>query len=300
VLRHGLGSLMIAACALSWGFIAIIVRELDMPALAIVFYRVLLSAGAIALALLALRRHELLRPPPLPVIALGVLLGAHWCFFFASIKETSVASAVLVTYTGPILIALIAPALIGERVPRVTIGALAASAAGIVLVTAWSDGGGGAVEPVGVGLAVLAALTFAVLIVLLKKYSAEVDPVTVVVYEDGVAALLLAPAAVLADYELGAPEVGYLLILGVLLSAVAGIAYVTALRSVAATTAGVLTYVEPVSAAVLAAILLGEGLTPGVVIGGAAIVAAGIAVAVRAPDPAAGSAVEEPVAAHPR
>ena len=291
--RHTLGSLMIAGCALSWGFIAVIVRELDMPALAIVFYRVLLSAGVLTFVLLILGRRDLLRPPRPAVLGLGVLLGVHWCFFFAAIKETSVASAVLVTYTGPVFIALIAPLLIREQLERVTIGALAVASLGIVLVTTWG-GGGGAVRPYGVALAVLAALTFAVLIVLLKKYAAAVDPVTVVLYEDGVAAVLLAPAAFLSDYELGASELGYLLVLGALLSGVAGIVYVSALRWVAATTAGVLTYVEPVAAALLAALLLGEGLTPGVVLGGSAIVAAGVAVALHAPEQVAGT-VEEPL-----
>jgi drug/metabolite transporter (DMT)-like permease len=53
---------------------------------------------------------------------------------------------------------------------------------------------------------------------------------------------------------------------------------------------------EPVSAAVLAAVLLGERLTPAIVVGGAAIVAAGVVVALRTPG---GGSVEEPVAGPP-
>jgi drug/metabolite transporter (DMT)-like permease len=53
-----------------------------------------------------------------------------------------------------------------------------------------------------------------------------------------------------------------------------------------------------VSAALLAAALLDEALTPAVIAGGAAIVAAGVAVALRTPEPG-GGAVEEPVPTSP-
>jgi drug/metabolite transporter (DMT)-like permease len=294
--RHTAGSLTIAGCALSWGFISIIVRELDMPALAIVFYRDALTVGAIAAVLVVLRRRELFRLPTPAVLWLGVLLAAHWGLFFTAIKETSVASAVLITYAAPIFMALLAPILIREHVPAVSIGALAVSLAGIALITLSGGSGDEAVEPLGVVLAVLAAITYAFLIVLLKKYAANVDPVTVVLYEAIVASVVLSPAALLGDYSLGAREVGYLLLLGVLLTGLAGIVYVGALRWVPATTAGILAYMEPLSAAVLAAVLLGQALTAGIVAGGALIVAAGVAVVLRAPEPVA-AALEEPVPA---
>jgi drug/metabolite transporter, DME family len=294
--RHTLGSLTIAGCALSWGFISIIVRELDLPALAIVFYRDALAVAAIALALVLMGRRDLFRLPTPAVLWLGVLLAAHWGLFFTAIKETSVASAVLITYAAPIFMALLAPVLIREHVPAVSIGALAVSLGGIALITLSGGSGDEAVEPLGVVLAVLAAITYAFLIVLLKKYAANVDPVTVVLYEAIVVTAVLSPAAVLGDYSLGGREIGYLLVLGVVLTGLAGIVYVSALRWVPATTAGILAYMEPLSAAVLAAILLGQALTAGVVVGGLLIVAAGVAVVLRAPEPVAAT-LEEPVPA---
>jgi drug/metabolite transporter (DMT)-like permease len=278
---------MIAGCALSWGAIGIIVRELDLPAMAIVFYRVALSAVALAAGLLLAGRRDLFRMPTRAVLGLGVLLAVHWSLYFGAIKETSVASAVLITYAGPIFMAILAPLLIHEHVPRVTVGALAVSLAGIALITLSGGSGDDAVRPLGVVLALLAAASFALLIVMLKKYAAAVDPVTVVLYESLTAAVVLSPAAVFGDYSLGGQELGYLLLLSLLLTAAAGVIYVGALRWVPATTAGILSYMEPVSAAVLAALLLGQSLTPAVVAGGAAIVAAGVLVVLKAPAPVA-------------
>lgn len=292
--RHTAGSLIVAASALSWGVIGVIVRELPMPPLTIVGYRVLLSALSVALILVVLRRWELLRPPPWPVLALGALLAAHWGLYFAAIKQTSVASAVLITYAGPIVIALIAPLLIGERVPPVTVAALAVSAVGITLISLSGGSGDAAVRPAGVGLAVGAAISMAVLIVLLKRFTARVDPMRVVVYLDGTATVLLWPALVFPHYRLSGAYVVYLALLGVVLTGLTGILYVLALRWVPATTVGVLSYLEPVSAVILAAVLLGQRLTTAVVVGGAAIVAAGVAVVLSTPEPIPAS-VEEPV-----
>jgi drug/metabolite transporter (DMT)-like permease len=287
VSRHTAGSLIIAGCALTWGAIGIIVSELDLPAMAIVFYRVALSALAVAGGLLLAGRRDLFRLPARALLGLGVLLAIHWSFYFGAIKETSVASAVLITYAGPIFMAMLAPLMIGEHVPRLTVGALAVSLAGIALITLSGGSGDDAVRPLGVALALLAAVSFALLIVLLKKYATAVDPFTVVLYESVTAATVLSPAAVFGDYSLGGEELGYLLLLGLVLTAATGVLYVAALRFVPATTAGILSYMEPVSAAILAALLLSQSLTPAVVAGGAAIVAAGVAVVLKAPVPVA-------------
>jgi DME family drug/metabolite transporter len=292
--RHALGSLLIGTCALGWGFIGIIVREVELPALTIVFFRVALAAAAVALALLVAGRRDLLRPPPRPVIALGVLLAIHWSLYFAAIKQTSVASAVLITYAAPIFMAMLAPLLIREHVPPVSIAALGVSMVGITAISLAGGSGDEAVRAGGVVLAVLAAVTYAFLIVLLKRYGSEVHPTTVIVWQEGTAAVVLAPALLFASYDsLGAVDVGYLLLLGIVLTGLTGVVYVAALKWVPATTAGILAYMEPVSAALLAAAILGEALTPAVIVGGAAIVAAGVVVAARTPNPA--GSLEEPV-----
>jgi drug/metabolite transporter (DMT)-like permease len=291
--RHTLGSLLIAGCALTWGLIGIIVREVELPALTIVFFRVALSAGCIALVLLVAGRRDLLRPPPPVVYGLGVMLAIHWSLYFGAIKETSVASAVLITYAAPIFMAMLAPVMIREHVPAVSVAALAVSVGGILAITLSGGSGDEGVRALGVVLAVLAAITYAFLIVALKRWAADVHPMTLVTYQEGTSTLVLSPALLFASYgELGAADIGYLLVLGIVLTGLTGVIYVGALKWVPATTAGILAYMEPVSAAVLAALILDEALTAAVIAGGAAIVAAGVVVAVRTPG--AGS-VEEPV-----
>ena len=291
--RHTAGSLLIAACALSWGLIAVLVREIDLPAMAIVGSRCVLSALLIGGAL-AIVRRDLLRPPRPAVYLLGLMIAAHWSLYFAAIKETSVASAVLITYAAPIFMALLAPALIREHVPARSVAALAVSMGGIAAISLAGGSGADAVHTLGVVLALLAAITYALIIVLIKRWAADVHPMTFVAWQEATAAVVLSPSLAFASWSaLDGRQVAYLLLLGLVLTGVTGVVYVAALRWVPATTAGILAYMEPVSAAVLAAILLGQALTPAVILGGLAIVAAGVAVAARAPEPA--PPVEEPL-----
>ena len=252
----------------------------------IVFFRVALAALFLLLALPLVGRRDLLRRPPWPVLAFGVLLAVHWSLYFQAIKETSVASAVLVTYAAPIFVSLMAPFMLRERVPASSVVALVVSVAGIALITLSGSGGGADVEPLGIGLAVLAAITYALLLVLTKRYAADVEPVTLVCWEAMVAALVLLPAALIGGgLAVSGEDLAYLFVLGVVLTGGVNIVFVAALRWVPATTAGILAYMEPVSGAVLAAILLGVELTAPVVVGGLAIVGAGVAVVRDAVEP---------------
>ena len=266
---------------MTWGLVPLIVREVDLPALALVFFRVALSAVAVGAVIAAARRS--LHLPTRGVPLLGVLLAAHWGVYFTAIQETSVASAVLITYTAPVFVALIAPATIGEHVPRSSVVALALSLVGAALITLTGDGG--EVRTLGVALAFVAAVSYAVLIVAVKRLAADADPGPLIVWQHGTAALVLAPAAVAADYSgVGAVDVAYLIALGAVLTGLTWVVYVRALRFVPATTAGILSYMEPVAAAVLAAAVIGEELTLAVVAGGLAIVTGGVLVVARSRD----------------
>jgi DME family drug/metabolite transporter len=278
--RRTLGSLVIFGLATSWGIISILVREVPLPALALACWRMLLAAASLGLVIVVTGRRALLRRPSRELVLLGLLLGAHWACFFGAIQETSVASANLVTYTTPLVTALIAPVLIAERIGPRTAGALAVSLAGIAIVTLFGPTGGeSAVRPLGVGLAALAALSYGLLIVLVKKWAHEVEPVRVALIQTSVGALLLSPALVVADYgDMTGKAWAELALLGIVLTGLSGFLYMTAIRWVDATEAGILSYVEPVSAAILAVLLLGESLTAAVVIGGVLIVGSGVAV----------------------
>src|SRR5215211_4532291 len=102
-------SLVLAALAASWGFVSVIVAGVDLSGYALVFWRCLLAALSLPTALLALgqARGVLVAFRRPRVLALGLVLAAHWVLFFETVKRASVAIAILTVYTAPIFVALL-------------------------------------------------------------------------------------------------------------------------------------------------------------------------------------------------
>lgn len=293
-------NVLLAGIAASWGFVSVIAAGIDLGAEVLVFWRCLLAAAALPFVLFLLRgrlpfrlvRHRL------RVLALGALLAAHWVLFFAAIKASSVAVAILTVYTAPIFVAFFAPRFLPERRSRVALVALAVSAPGLVLIALAGDAGSPP-SALAILLGLSAAITYAFLIIGVKRITREVSPFVFAFWQYVVVSVALAPFLLFADRALPTGrEWPAVLALGVLLTAATGALYIWNLRYVKAQAAGLLAYLEPVSAALLAWVILEQALGWAVVVGGAAVLAGGALVVVRQePDapPREAPPVPEPV-----
>jgi DME family drug/metabolite transporter len=282
-------NLSVAGLAGSWGVISVIVADVDLDALVLVFFRVALAALAIAAGVLALRRLELFRLPVLRARTLvaGAGLGVHWFLFFLTIKLSSVAVAVLTVYTAPVFLALLAPLFLPETRSRVALAALVPAGAGLALVALGAEGSAEA-GPLAILVGLAAALTYAGVVIWTKQLTARLHVATIEVWYFSTAALVLAPFLLVSDRVLPrGDEIAWVLLLGILFTAVSGVLYVWLLRRVRAQAVAILAYLEPVSAALLAWALLGEPLGPAIVLGGALIVTSGVLVVLYEPGEAA-------------
>jgi len=206
------------------------------------------------------------------------------CMFIAFDRIT-VALALLGFYTYPVLVAGGNVALGRERLDRPRIVALVLAVSGMVAVVAsqLDPATGIDFDGLGVGLALGAALSQAVFVLLSRsgyrrvpadQAMAVVLAVTVVC---GIALAVVTGALSTLAYPLGAPSVLPLLgFTGLFAAAIPSMLFLTGIRLVGGTGAGILMLFEPVVGVVLAAWLLGEGLAPVQVLGGLAILAAAL------------------------
>lgn len=282
-------NLAVAALAASWGLIAIIVREVDLDAQVLVFYRLALAAVALFVVAIVFRQlHELrVTRHRGRIVLIGVLLGAHWFLYFATIKLSSVAVAVLMAYLAPIAIALIAPLVLPESRSVVALAALVPAAMGVALVALGGEEGG-AVRPLALASGLATAATYAALVILTKRIATEVPLLGLTTWNYLIAAVAIAPLLLTADRVLPTVrELPAVVALGLGFTALSGYIYIWLLRRVTAQAIGVLAYIEPVSAALLAWAILGEELSWQVVAGGALVILGGLAVVVFEPEDAA-------------
>jgi drug/metabolite transporter (DMT)-like permease len=272
-------NVLVATVAAGWGFVSVIAAGVDLGADTLVFWRCLLAAATVPLLLVALRRLGSLRLVRFRgrILGLGFLLALHWVLFFETVKRASVAVAILTVYTAPIFLALLAPLLLPERRSRVGLAALAVSAPGLVFI-ALAGEGGGRTEPLAIGLGLGAALTYALLIIGAKTVVAHVSPFALAFWQYALVSLVLAPFLLGGRAVPSAGEWPYVALLGVVLTAVMGVLYVRTLRNVTAQAAGLLAYLEPVSASFLAWAFLGQSFGWEIALGGAAVLAGGMLV----------------------
>jgi len=278
---------VLAAGILAVSAAALFVRfaQRDAPSLAIAAMR--LALAAVVLAPVAVLRHgavlRTLRPRDLAGLgAAGALLAAHFGTWIASLERTSVVSSVVLVTTTPLWVALLAAPVLGERVPAATRAGLAlAVAGGAVLALGGRDGG--ARSWTGDALALVGAWAMAGYLLAGRGLRARLPFLAYVAAVYAVAAVvLLAAAAVAGAWAAPLPPRawGWIALLAFVPQLVGHTAFNWALRHLPATFVAVVLLGEPVGAALLAFVVLGER-PAALEAGGAALVLAGIAAAAR-------------------
>ena len=254
----------------TWGSIGLIVRFIDLSSQLIVFYRVLFAF--LFLFILVSRSQELnlskLLENKMLLLATGGALTVNWVFFFKAVKTTTIANATLAYYTAPILATILSVLFLEEELSKDNLLALVLSFTGIVIISDVSQLSFSGFAGIGYGL--LAALFYASFMVL-NKFFTDVSARVLTLGQTGVAILILLPLVYNYSQPNSTQAWVLLSVLGIIHTAGALVLYVKGLSLSKVQDVGVLSYIDPISAIILAALFLGEIPALLTVIGGALI-----------------------------
>ena len=251
--------LQIHFCVLLWGFTAILGKLITLPALPLVWWRMLMVSGS--LLLLPNVRHGL-RALPVRLrwayAGVGALVSLHWLTFYAAIKLANASVAATCIALGPVFLALVEPWIAGRKFdPRELVIGVAV-VPGVALVA----GGVPADMRIGIAVGTLSALLVALFGALNKRFVHHADPLTVTCIELGTGTLfltLLAPLLPGAAFALpGAHDAALLVLLAFGCTLLPFALALVALRHMSAFGTQMVTNLEPVYAIALAILLLGE------------------------------------------
>lgn len=283
-----IGLARVATAGLIWGSIPLFLRAAEGAPTVKVFFRVAFAALVVGAFMLATGRMDevtgLSRRKLLQVVGQGLILTLNWILFFSALEYADVATAELLGYTGPVFVAALAPFVTGERFDRRILPPLAIALAGIaVILVPHGIGVQSTRQLLGAAMAAASAVTYATLLLRSKKILRGISSLSLMLVEYTVASIALTPFVIYAyaqgDVPVGPTQYAALATLGVVHSAISGFIFLGGLRRVRTDHAAVLTYVEPVSAVVLAALFLSEPLTVWTALGGAMVVGGGVLVA---------------------
>lgn len=195
----------------------------------------------------------------------GALLGFNWIALFEAYRYTSVATATLCYYMAPIFVMLLSPVLLGEALTGRKAACVITALGGMVLVSGVLDAGfAGGQEVTGVLLGLLAAALYAG-VILTNKHIFDISAYDKTIVQLGVSAALLAPYTLLTgDMTAGGMTAGaaaMMLLVGVVHTGVAYWLYFGSMGILRAQSVALLSYIDPVVAIVLSALLLGERMS---------------------------------------
>jgi len=272
--RLGLAQVSLAGVLWGTGGLGVqIIREHEpMSVLTVSAWRMGLAALVLLAAVGALRQAgdvvRLLRERPGPALLAGVATGAYQALYFGSVVSVGVTVATVVSLgLAPVLVTAVECLRQRRRPSQAALGVLGLALTGLVLVS--STAGVGATGPrpaLGVVLAALSGTTYALTTLLAESVVATTTPLALTSVATGAGALALLPLGLWgargeAPLITTDPVVlGTLAYLGVFTMALAyGLLY-AGLRTTSGSAAVVASLLEPVTAAVVAAIVLDERL----------------------------------------
>lgn len=195
----------------------------------------------------------------------GAFIGLNWIFLFESYHYTSVTVATMCYYMQPTIVILLSPLVFKEKLTIKKLCCATAAIIGMFFVSGIMSGDGiGAADTIGILCGLAAAALYASVIILNKKIHID-DAYQKTMVQLGAAALVLVPYLLVTE-DFGAlsfhwQAAGMVLIVGIVHTGIAYVMYFGSMKDLKAQSIAVLSYIDPVFALLLSALVLHEQLS---------------------------------------
>ena len=269
----GYGEIIIAS--ILWSLAGIFAKQIHgMSAQSIIFYRVVFALMLFFIFIVITGKLKIieLKEKKIYLLLFGILQVGTMLTFFISLIKGSVSIAVLLLYTAPVYITILSPWLLKETSTKKGIIALILSIIGILLI----------VDPqkldfthysVGILAGIASGIIYAFQIMTSKYVSSAYSGYSQAFWSFLVAILILLPFGT-APVGIVLDNLGYLILLSIFPTILAVSLYFNGLKKVKAHSASILGLIEPLSAVILAVLILDENISILEMIGGTLILAA--------------------------
>lgn len=272
------GKTKLVTAMLTFGSIGLFVRNIPLASSEIALWRGIIgSIFLIALSFLmgkgiAFRK---IKSNALLLILSGAAIGINWILLFEAYNYTTIPNATLSYYFAPVFVMVLAPFLLKEKLSLSKITALIMAMLGLVLIiyTGGSDSSADYNHTLGVCLG-LGAAAFYASVVIMNKFIKGLSGFETTLIQLIVAALVLLPYVISQGFAVMTVDTTSLLlvlILGIVHTGISYYLYFSAVQELEGQTIAVLSYIDPISAVVFAALILGEGMSFWQFVGGALI-----------------------------
>ena len=195
----------------------------------------------------------------------GIFIGLNWVLLFESYRYTSVAVATLCYYMAPIFVMLVSPIILKEKLSMKKSICVAVALLGMVFVSGVLEGGISEISELKGVLFGLGAAALYATVVMMNQGLKEVPTYDKTIMQLGAAAVVLIPYIFLVEdlssVILTPLIIVMLLIVGVVHTGIAYALYFGSMNGLKAQTVALFSYIDPIVAIILSALLLKEPMT---------------------------------------
>jgi drug/metabolite transporter (DMT)-like permease len=243
-----------------WGFTAILGELITLDALPLVWYRMLLAVGFIALYFLWKKKSFKVSPKLFGVLLfLGLIIALHWLTFFKAIKVSNVSVTLACLSTGAFFAAFLEPIFYKRRVIwyEILFGLMVVG--GLYMIFNFEGD-----YVYGIVLALISAFLSALFSVFNGKLASKYDPGIISIYELGGGVLCFSVYLLFTDgfsssfFDVSGSDWLYLFVLSSICTAYAFIASVKVMKFISPYTVMLTINLEPIYGILLALMIFGE------------------------------------------
>ena len=262
---------------LIFGTNGLFASQISLTGSQIVLMRTLI--GGILLTCLVLIRggfdRDSIRKDRLPLLLGGAALGLNWVTLFEAYRLLNVSLATLIYYAGPILVLIFSPIFFREKLTAKKTVSVIAVVIGLICISGSIVGTG--MDLSGLLVAALSAIFYAALIIFNKRVTHTGGLQTAAIELD-VAFLVV---SVYTLFTAGIPhitsaDIPYIAVIGLVNTGLAYVLYFSGLQRLSGQSVALISYLDPVSALILSALVLHEVMTPVQIIGAVLIIGGAI------------------------
>ena len=266
--------LSVNIAVLLFGLAGLFAKWISLPSVGITFGRVLFSSVTLGLYMLIRRQPFRIssKADLLLLILAGIVLALHWWAFLESIQRSSVAIGTITFSSFPLFVTFLEPIVFKKRLTAGNVLTALAVLVGVVITVPAFSFEDRYFQGIVIGM--VSSLAYAVLTLMNKRFVNRYSGTQTAFCEQATAAVLLLPLALRANLQPSAADIGLLLFLGVVTTALAHTLFITSLKQLPAQLAGITSSMETVYAIIFAWILLREAPTAREIAGAVIIIGA--------------------------
>lgn len=201
----------------------------------------------------------------LALILASIALGGNWIFLFQSYKETTIANAALSYYFAPVLVTVVSPIVLKEKLSLKKVLCVCGALLGLILILQSGRNDEGGNHLIGIVYGLIAATFYAVL-TLTNKFIRNMNGLEITIAQLFLSSIFLIPCLFILEEKLGLFQLSgnsviLILILGILHAGVGFYLFFSGMKGLGGQSIAILSYVDPLTSLLISALMIGESMT---------------------------------------